>query len=77
VPEQSVYGIIDSGIVTQFREITAHEREIVIVAQLTNSPDPLNGPLFTELATQRISGVCGVRHYAATLNDRHRSLNQP
>ncbi len=51
------------GVMRDFGQIPAHQREVMVLVRRANPPDPLQGILVTDMAAQRIAGVRGIGDY--------------
>ncbi|EPN16627.1 hypothetical protein A259_13665 [Pseudomonas syringae pv. actinidiae ICMP 19070] len=60
---------VDLGKQPQLRQVAAHQGEVVLVVQLAQAADTLDGALVADLATQRVGGICRVDHQPAGFYD--------
>lgn len=67
--EQAERRRIDLGEQPHLRQVAAQQREVVLLVQLAQAPNPLDGVFIANLAAQRVGRVGRVNHHATLADD--------
>src|SRR5712691_5591387 len=68
--------IVELGIAPELGQIAAHQRQVVLVIDLSQRANALRGLRIADPATQRITGVRRISDHPATAYDRRGLANQ-
>ena len=72
----AVLRVVDTCVLGDFREIPAHQGEVVVRLDAADAADALKRVLVAHLAAQGIAGVGGIDDDAAVLDDLYRLTDQ-
>ena len=75
--EDPIGRVVHPSIGPELREIPADQGQIVMFVQATDLADPVQRRFITDMAAERISGVGGIHHQAASGDDIRGLLQQP
>lgn len=62
--EQAILPIVDHRVLADFREIAAHQREMMIAVRLTDVAYAFERRFIADMAAQRIAGIRRVHDYS-------------
>ena len=75
--QQPVLAVVHAGVVGQFRQVAAQQREVVFFIHLANAAQAVCRVLVVQVADQGIARIGGHGHDAALLQQRSGLLEQP
>ena len=75
--QQSVGTVTYPGVGTQFFQVPANQREIMLFIQSSNRTNFGQGSLVANLASQRIAGIRRVGDHTSLSDDIHCVIDQP
>lgn len=74
--QHPVCPVVDASVDTDFRQITANQREIVRVVRPSNPSYAVHSPLVTDMTAERIAGIGRVGNQPTTADDLHDRRHQ-
>src|SRR4030095_2033162 len=75
--QQAILAVVNSRGACNLRQVTAHQREMMLLAGHADAPDPLERILVPEMTAQRIAGIRRVDDHAALPNDVNGAPDEP
>jgi intracellular septation protein len=70
--QQAILPVVDHGVLTDVRKITAYQSEVMIAIGLANFADALERGLVADMTAERIARICRINDHRATAQRLHR-----
>lgn len=67
--QHPVLAIVDARVLRDFAQVATQQREMVLVVDSANAPQPLHCRLVVEMANECVTGICRQRDDTAAMDD--------
>lgn len=75
--EQAISPILDSGVIRDFRQVTANQRQVVVLGHLANALDHTHAVGGVHGAAEGVTGICRVSDHPAFTQHLGNLANKP